>query len=144
GLGEAVAFRRAAGPRLDFVGFDLDGEAARTADEMVVVSRRRARPVEGFAFGALQGVGLSDGGQTRKSPIDGGESDAGVLVAERRVQRLGAHETGSVGVGLAHAFALPRVSLGHARESTGARWTPPGSVPPRHPRSPRADARMPR
>ncbi len=113
GLGEAVASRRSPRPLLDVGRLDLDGQSARAADQVVVVARARARAVERFALGALQRVGLALGGEAGERAVDGGQADAGVLVAERGVQALRAHEAGRIGERLAHSLALPRVALSH-------------------------------
>ena len=79
-------------PLLDVGRLDLDRQPARAADQVVVVAARRARAVEALAVGALQRVRLALRGETGEGAVDRRQSDAGVLVAEHRVQALRAHE----------------------------------------------------
>ena len=81
---------------------------------MVVVPGRGAGAEEVLALGALQRVRVALRGEPGERAIDGGEADPGVVVAERRVQRLRAHEAARVGECFAHPLALPGVPLdGH-------------------------------
>jgi hypothetical protein len=83
GVGEAVRGGRALGPRLDLASLDLDGAAARAADQVVVMTGRRAGAVDGLAVGALQLVGLAARGEGREGAVDGREPNAGVVLPPR-------------------------------------------------------------
>ena len=83
---EAVQRGGALRPLLDVGRLDLDGQPARAADQVVVVPGRRAGAVEALALGALQRVGLALRGESGERAVDGGQADAGVLVAQRGVQ----------------------------------------------------------
>src|SRR6478735_8422754 len=138
GRREAVRGSRRACPLLDVGCLDLDGDAAGTADEVMVVAPRRARAVEALALGALQRIRVALGREAREGAVHGRESDARVVVAQRRVQALRAHEAARVGEGLADPLTLPRVALDHGRESTHEPWESPGRRAcrrrrPRHP-----------
>jgi hypothetical protein len=105
-------------PLLDIGRFDLDGQPAGSADQVVVVTGALARAVQAFALGALQRVGVALRGEPGERAIHGCQANARVLLAQRRVQALRAHETRRVVERLAHPIALPRVALHHGLEST--------------------------
>ena len=64
------------GPRLDLVARNLDGIAAPSADQMMMVLAGATLPVDCFAFGRAENVDLAGGRESLKVPVHGCKADA--------------------------------------------------------------------
>ena len=100
---------------------------AGAADQVVVMPGAGAGTVERLTVRALERIGVTLGGEPRERTVHRGQADAGVLVAQERVERLCTDESGGVGERLADALTLPGVALSHGGKSTGGPSEPPGS-----------------
>ena len=94
----------------DLARLDLDGAAARTADQVVVVAGARAGAVDGLALGVAQHIHLTQLGHGLQDPVGRGQGDGLAALAQSCVQVLGGDE-----VGLRAHGGLDRAALaGHA------------------------------
>lgn len=88
---KAVFCSHTFGPLFNGIRFDFHGCSAFAADQMVVVRVWRAGPKQALAV-LLQRVGVARSGEVAQGAIDSGETDGATGIAQRTVQRLGAHE----------------------------------------------------
>ncbi|CDZ92014.1 hypothetical protein RHRU231_910053 [Rhodococcus ruber] len=88
---EAVVLGHLVGPALDRGPVHLDGESARAAHEMVVVTGRAA-PVDGLPAVGAQHVDGAGFGKGLQGAVDGGQADALAAPAQFVVQVLGRTE----------------------------------------------------
>ena len=117
GARKAVLGRYLFCPRLDGLRLDLNGQPARSADQVVVVARAGAGAKDVLAVGRLQTVGLAGSRKVGERPIHRGQPDGRPPLAQHRVKSLRADKTVIVAKGLAHGLTLPRVAFGHRRHS---------------------------
>src|ERR1039458_7184447 len=91
-LGEPVLLAESPGQGLEVLRVELDGVTAPPADQMVVVDRRPAPPVEGLAGVATDAVDLAGTGQGPELAVHGGQADPIPGRPQPGVQVLGAGE----------------------------------------------------
>ena len=74
-LGESVLGGDRLCPPLHGIRFDLNGESAVSADEVMVMLSRSAGAIEALAIGRLERIGLSLVRQIGERTVNGGKTD---------------------------------------------------------------------
>jgi len=85
--------RHPSGPRLDLVARNLDGIAAPSADQMMMVLAGATLPVDCFAFGRSKNVDLAGGREGLKVPVYGCKADTLPLGLKLVMKLLGGPES---------------------------------------------------
>ena len=103
------------GPRLDLVARNLDGIAAPSADQMMMVLAGATLPVDCFAFGRAENVDLAGGRESLKVPVNGCKADTLALGLELVMKLLGGPKSFGGAKCLFDGRSLPGRPLGHHR-----------------------------
>ena len=90
---EAVLLSCSLGPSFDSLVLDLDREATRTADQVMVMDLSVTTPVDGFAILPAHSIDRSALAESLEGPVDRGQPNLVVRRSQLIVQLLRAAET---------------------------------------------------